>query len=361
MRIIDVRLGERSYRAYVSQDLIERLGELVRENLQGLGRCAVITSEPLKKLFGGRVAESLEGAGLSFNFILAPDGEGAKTWEEAGRMLGQLVDLGIDRKSAIIALGGGAIGDLSAFVSSIYMRGVRHVQVPTTLLSQVDSCLGGKAAVNHPKGKNLIGSFHQPSLCVVDPGLLITLPDEEFISGLAEVIKYGVIADAELFETLESSLQGILDRRMPLLTELIARCLSIKARFVEADEMDVKGYRAALNYGHTVGHAVEHLTGMRHGEAVALGMIVEAGVSRRLGLFPGEDEERLSRLLEAAGLKKMPPKLDPSRVVEAMRRDKKAEAKSPRLALPTGIGRHPRLLEPPLEVIYPHLEAVFNA
>lgn len=360
-RIVEVNLGERSYRAHISEGLIDRLGLLIEESLPGLTGCAVITSRPLRGLFGERVAKSLEEAGIRFDFILVPDGEVSKTWEEAGRVLELLLDLGLDRSSAIIALGGGSIGDLSAFVSSIYMRGLRLVQVPTTLLSQVDSCIGGKAAINHPRGKNLIGAYHQPSLTVVDPALLKTLPKEEFTSGLGEIVKYGVVADPELFGILESSREGLIERRMPLLVEVISRCLSIKARIIELDERDNKGHRAILNYGHTVGHAVEHLTGMRHGEAVAFGMKVEAGISRSLGLLPKADEERLLLLLEELGFKKSLLNLNPSDILEVMKRDKKAEGGSHRLVLPTGIGNPPRLVKVSMEEITPHLEAHLNA
>lgn len=360
-RIVEVNLGERSYRAHISEGLIDRLGVLIKESLPGLTGCSVITSRPLQELFGQRVTESLEEIGIGFDFILVPDGEGSKTWEEAGRVLDLLLDLGLDRGSAVIALGGGSIGDLSAFVSSIYMRGIRLVQVPTTLLSQVDSCIGGKAAVNHPKGKNLIGAYHQPSLAVVDPALLETLPKEEFTSGLGEVVKYGVVADPELFGILESSREGLIERRIPLLVEVIFRCLSIKARLVEMDERDTKAHRAILNYGHTVGHAVEHLTGMRHGEAVAFGMKVEASISRSLGLLSRSHEERLLLLLGELGLRRNPSSLDPSAVLEAMKRDKKAEGGSIRLVLPTGIGAPPRLVKVSMEEITPHLEAHLHA
>ncbi len=360
LRIVDVNLGERSYRAYISEGLIWRAGELLAKSLTGLTRCAVIASKPVQGLFGGPIAKSLEEAGIGFDFILVPDGERAKTWEEAGRILGLLVDLSLDRGSAVIALGGGTIGDLSAFVSSIYLRGVRHVQVPTTLLSQVDSCIGGKAAVNHPKGKNLIGAFHQPSLTLVDPTLLETLPGEEFKSGLGEAVKYGVVADGVLFKAMEASPRDLLERRRPLLMEVIYRCLSIKARIVELDERDTKGHRAILNYGHTVGHAVEHLTGMRHGEAVALGMEVEAGISRRMGIMSMEDEERLLRLLDVLGLRRPPPRLDPMALMEVMRRDKKAEGGSLRMVLPTGIGSPPSLMKVPGGEVIQQLEAHFH-
>ncbi len=361
VRIVEVNLGERSYRAYISRGLLRRLGKLIAEELPNLAGCAVITSEPLRRLFGDRIAESLEDAGVDFEFVLVPDGEGSKTWEEAGRALGLLIDLRLERGSAIIALGGGSIGDLSAFISSIYLRGVRHVQVPTTLLSQVDSCIGGKAAVNHPKGKNLVGAYHQPSLTAVDPTLLETLPREELASGAGEVIKYGVVADPELFEALESTPEGLLERRMPFLEDVIFRCLTIKARIIELDERDTRGYRATLNYGHTVGHAIEHLTGMRHGMAVALGMEAEAGISRSLGLLTREDEERIIGLIGALGLRGRPPRLEPSRVLEAMRRDKKVEGGSIRLVLPTEIGRPPALVKVSAEEITRELEARFHA
>jgi len=340
-----VELGNRSYHVYVGQGLIRRTGELIKENLHSAGRCAVITNEEIHRLHGSPLMASLEKAGFDAELILVPDGEEAKSWDVAGSLLGELVDLGLDRKSVVIAFGGGAVGDVAGFVASIYLRGVRLVQVPTTLLSLVDSSIGGKAAVNHPKGKNLIGAFHQPSVVVADPRLLGTLPQRELISGLGEVVKYGVIADSEIFNILEKKSANVLRKEMDVLVDVISRCCTIKARLVELDERDTAGLRAALNYGHTVGHALEVLTHlmMGHGEAVAVGMNVAAQISSSLGLIGEADVERQRRLLRRLGLETELPNVVSSKLLEAMHRDKKVERDTVRFVLPTGIGSSPIL------------------
>ena len=345
VKLVGVELGERSYPIYIAPGILSQTGDLIRANLPSAGRCAVVTSGSIHRLHGGALMRSLEEARVEAEPVLVPDGEEAKSWDTAGRLIGELLELGLDRRSVIIAFGGGAVGDLAGFVASIYLRGVSLVQVPTTLLAQVDSAVGGKAAVNHPRGKNLIGSFHQPSLVVADPSLLRTLPRRELLSGLAEVVKYGVIADAELFSLLEAKADEILGRDLRVLTEVVARCCAIKARLVEVDERDTRGLRAALNYGHTVGHALESLThhGMRHGEAVAVGMAVAARLSERLGIMDADDVERQRRLLRRLGLRTALPRLAVAALLGAMRRDKKAEAGAIRFVLPTGIGKPPIL------------------
>jgi len=344
-RIVKVNLGERSYSIYISAGSISRAGTIIGEQFPGDRRCAVITSEPVNSLHGESLISGFEEAGLEADVILVPDGEEAKSWNEAERVLGKLLDLGLDRRSIVVAFGGGSVGDLSGFISAIYLRGVDFVQVPTTLLAQVDSGIGGKAAVNHPKGKNLIGVFHQPSLVISDPELLVTLPKEELISGLAEVVKYGVVSDAELFSILESRAEELIERDLTVLTEVIARCSAIKAGLVEVDELDTKGLRSALNYGHTVGHALETLTnfGLRHGEAVAMGMIVASRISESQGLISKSDVQRQGKLLRRLGLRVLCPQLSAFELIEIMHRDKKTEGDSIKFVLPTGIGNPPAM------------------
>jgi 3-dehydroquinate synthase len=344
-RIIKVNLGERSYPIHVSAGSIRRAGTIISERLTGELRCAVITSEPVNRLHGESLTKGLAEANLEVDVIIVPDGEEAKSWNEAERVLGELLDLGMDRRSIVVAFGGGSVGDLSGFVSAIYLRGVDLVQVPTTFLAQVDSGIGGKAAVNHPKGKNLMGVFHQPSLVISDPELLVTLPREELISGLAEVVKYGVVSDADLFSLVESRSEDLIERDLSVLTEVVARCSVIKAGLVELDELDDKGLRSALNYGHTVGHALETLTnfGLRHGEAIAMGMTVAARISESLGLIDEKDVERQSALLKRLGLRIACPQLSASELMETMHRDKKAEGGSIRFVLSTGIGNPPTM------------------
>jgi 3-dehydroquinate synthase len=338
-----VELGERSYCIYVGAGLIETVGPLINEALPSAGKCVVITSETVHSIHGGTLAGSLEEAGINGGTVLVPDGEAAKSWAVAEQLIGELLLKGLDRQSTVVAFGGGAIGDLSGFVASIYLRGVRLVQVPTTLLSQVDSSLGGKAAVNHPMGKNLIGSFHQPSLVVSDPGLLATLPRRELLSGLGEVVKHGVIADGDLFDYVGEHGEEMLDADPDPLTHAVRRSVTIKGRLVALDERDDKGIRAALNYGHTMGHAVEALSGMevRHGEAVALGMVAAARISEELGLMVNDDVGRQRRLLGRLGFDLSPLRLDVSELLEVMRKDKKVKGGSIRFVLPTGIGSPP--------------------
>lgn len=355
---IMVELGWRSYPIYVAKGLIVRVGRLLGERLPSARRCVVVTSDTIHRMHGEALMRSFGEAGIDVGLALVPDGEEAKSWFSADQLIGELLELGLDRQSVVVSFGGGAVGDLSGFVASIFLRGVSLVQVPTTLLAQVDSSIGGKAAVNHPKGKNLIGSFHQPALVVSDLELLITLPRRELLSGLGEVVKYGVIADPDLFGLAEAIGEKLINADLGALTDVVRRCATIKAKLVGLDERDTRGIRAALNYGHTVGHALEVLTGLglRHGEAVALGMGVAAQISERLGLMEKGDVVRQRRLLEQLGFELEPPRLDPLKLIEVMHRDKKVEGDSIRLVLPTGIGSTPVLRPVPDHIISKVLE-----
>ena len=340
-----VDLGVRSYPVYGGTGLLGKVGPLVKRKLPEVISCAVVTSELILETHGEALLKSLREAGIREGTALVPDGEEAKSWSAAEELIGDLLELGLDRKSAVIAFGGGAVGDLAGFVASIYLRGVGLVQVPTTLLAQVDSSLGGKTAVNHPKGKNLRGSFHQPSLVVSDPSILRTLPREELLSGLGEAVKHGVIADADLFKFIEDKAGPLIEADPSALVHVVERSVAIKGGLVSVDERDNKGIRAILNYGHTTGHALEVLSEheLRHGEAVALGMIVASRISNSLGLIPIRDIGRQRKLLEALGLRLTPPKLGSTEIVEIMHRDKKAVGESIRFILPTGIGSTPVL------------------
>jgi 3-dehydroquinate synthase len=339
-RAATVSLGERSYPILVGGGLLGRLGEAICEYIPDTTGCVLVTSPSVDGLYGAKAAETL--APLNPSRVIIPEGEEAKTWDAAGELLGAFIRHGLDRRGVVVALGGGSVGDSAGFAASIYMRGIRVVQAPTTLLGQVDSGIGGKTAVNHPQDKNLVGSFHQPALVACDTGLLSTLPGRELRSGLAEVVKYGVIADSKLFTGLEVEVERLLAADDAALRWVVTRCAAVKARYVEADERDVNGTRAALNYGHTLGHAVETLSGheIRHGEGVAIGMVAASRVAVKLNLLRWEDLERQIRLLEALGL----PTESPYGVEEAlplMRRDKKAEGGAIRMVLPTGIGAQP--------------------
>jgi 3-dehydroquinate synthase len=340
MRAATVHLGERSYPILVGGGLLGRLGEAIGEHLLDVTGCVVVTSPSVDRLYGGQAMTALEA--LHPGKVMVSEGEEAKTWDAAGELLGGLIKHGLDRRGVVVALGGGSVGDSAGFAASIYMRGVRVVQVPTTLLGQVDSGVGGKTAVNHPAGKNLIGSFHQPSLVACDTGLLTTLPGRELRSGLAEVAKYGVISDAILYKGVEVEAEKLLSADPEALRWVVTRCVAAKARYIEVDERDGKGVRAALNYGHTVGHAVETLSGhsIRHGEAVAIGMVATSKIAVSLGLLKQSDLQRQVALLDALGLPTEAP-YGVDEVIPLMKRDKKAEHGSIRLVLPTGMGSEP--------------------
>lgn len=336
-----VELGLRRYPIYIGSRVIAETGRLMNERTLS-SKCAIVSHGDILELHGEVLKENLEDAGIWTHFVVVPPGEESKSWEKAGWLHGVLIDLELDRASSILAFGGGVIGDLAGFVASTFMRGVNLIQAPTTLLAQVDSSIGGKTAVNHAKGKNLIGSFYQPRLVVVDPHLIRTLPRRELRSGLAEVIKYGVIADKNLFELMEKTGETVLDD-VETLEEIVGRCCTIKARIVEKDERDTEGIRAFLNYGHTLGHALEVQSqlSMRHGEAVSVGMFFASEIAVRHGLMHRGDAERLRHLLERLHLPTEVSLREADLVLDAMRKDKKAYAGVIHFVLPTGIGRAP--------------------
>ncbi len=340
LRAATVRLGPRSYPILVGGGLLDQLGEAVGDYLPSVTGCVLVTSQPVDYLYGERAMESL--ALLRPHKVIVPEGEEAKTWGAAGELLGTMISHGLDRRGVVVALGGGSVGDSAGFAASVYMRGIRVVQVPTTFLAQVDSGIGGKTAVNHEAGKNLIGTFHQPSLVACDTGLLATLPPRELRSGLAEVAKYGVVADAKLYGDIELEAEKLLSADENALRWALGRCVAAKARLVEADERDEGGKRAALNYGHTLGHAVETLSGhsLRHGEAVAIGMVAASRIAVEQKLLDETDLERQVRLLERLGLPTSSP-YSAEEVIRLMKRDKKAEGGSIRLVLPRGVGVEP--------------------
>src|SRR5262245_18918241 len=289
------------------------------------------------KVHGPTVIESLRSAGFDVAEILLPIGEEAKTLDVAWQAWDRLLESGCDRTSTVVALGGGAVGDLAGFVAATYMRGIHFVQVPTTLLAQVDASIGGKTAIDHPRAKNLVGAFHQPRFVLVDPAVLTTLPEADFRSGLAEVIKHGIVLDAAYFADLEACLPAVLRRDLPTLQRVVAGSCRIKAAIVERDEQEAE-LRHVLNYGHTIGHALESATGYSrwsHGEAVSLGIVAEARLAERLGIAKAGIAERQEKLLHAAGLPVRGLGAAPSVIIEALGRDKKARD-----------GRGPCLLSP---------------
>lgn len=284
MEKVNLNLGERSYPVFIGEELFSKMDVLL-SNYELSKKIAIISNPTVWKFYGKQVVTSLRTAGFLPVKILIPDGEKYKNLNTVEKIYTQMLKAGIDRKGCVVAVGGGVIGDIAGFVAATYMRGIKLVQVPTTLLAQVDASIGGKTGVDHKLGKNLIGAFHQPLFVLSDIDTLRTLPEREFRAGLAEVIKYGIIMDAELFDFMEKEREKVLAREKDALIFIVKRCSEIKAEIVEKDEREETGLRSILNFGHTIGHAIEAATKYRrylHGEAVAMGMVVEAKVSDRL-------------------------------------------------------------------------------
>lgn len=323
--IVPVRLGERSYTIVVEPGVLATVGERLRT--LGVGsRTAVVTDAAIVRRHGPAVVASLERAGFAVTVVEVPEGEAAKTLAVAEHCWDRLLAAGLDRTSTVLALGGGAVGDLAGFVAATYMRGTNLVQLPTTVLAQVDAAIGGKTAIDHPKAKNLIGAFHQPRLVLVDPAVVTTLPAREFRSGLAEMVKHGVVLDADYFAGLERDAPRLVARDVPALARAIGGSCRLKASVVERDEREAE-LRAVLNYGHTIGHALEAVTRYEtwtHGEAVALGMATEARLALRLGVASEATTRRQEALLSALGLPVRLPPVDADGVIAAIARDKKA-------------------------------------
>ncbi|MFQ5736629.1 MAG: 3-dehydroquinate synthase [Thermodesulfobacteriota bacterium] len=339
MREINVELGSRTYTITIENGLFDTIGERV-SSLGFTGKAALVTNPTVWELYGERVVKGLVAAGLAPVVIKVPDGEEYKNLAEASAVYDALIENRMERNSPIIALGGGVIGDLAGFVAATYLRGVPYIQVPTTLLAQVDSSVGGKTAVNHPRGKNLIGAFYQPRAVLIDPWTLHTLEPRELKAGLAEVVKYGVIWDSEFFGFLEASHEALLKPGSDELTRAIERSCEIKAEVVGNDETE-QGLRAILNYGHTFGHAIESLAGYgtyKHGEAVAMGMAMAAEFSTILGLCGVRDEDRIKGLLRSLGLPVEQPGLPGTAFIESMRLDKKVSDGKLRFVLATEVG-----------------------
>jgi 3-dehydroquinate synthase len=344
-RDVPVRLGSRAYSVRVGRGLLGDVGPLVSSVIGGLDRAGaslVVTNPVVGGLYARTVVDSLKAAGAcEVRTCEIADGERHKTLATVERVYDAALSGGLDRTSIVVALGGGVVGDVAGFAAATLLRGLRVVMIPTTLLAQVDSSVGGKTGVNRAQGKNLVGVFHQPSLVVADPDTLATLPVREYRAGLAEVVKYGVILDAELFELLESRTERLAARDVDVLTDVVARCAAIKASVVERDETE-GGLRRVLNFGHTIGHAIEQATDydrFLHGEAVAMGMIAAARLSERIGACDAQVERRLARLLAAIGLEREIPRDVPrDRLERAVAHDKKAERERVAFIVCSGIG-----------------------
>ena len=338
MRKIRVALGSNSYEILVGPGLLDQAGRLLQEN-GFAGKLVVITHPGLHRQYGEALCRTLAGDGFSVRTLLVPEGEAQKTLATAGRLYQELTDVFAERTTPVLALGGGVIGDLAGFVAATYLRGVPLVQLPTTLLAQVDSSIGGKVAVDHGRIKNRIGAFYQPSLVIADTDTLRTLPAEELTNGLAEVIKSAAIMSREFFVFLEENLGRIIARDAGILEEVVSQTAEIKAGVVMKDERD-SGLRNILNFGHTVGHAVESVSGfdMPHGQAVAIGMVVAARISREMGLLDKNGLDRLTRIIEKAGLPVKMPAINMEKVMQAMKHDKKVAQDKIRFVLLESIG-----------------------
>ncbi len=339
MEVVNVGLGERSYSIYIDKGLLINCGNRLK-NIKTDKKIFIITNHIINKFYGDTLKNSLKDAGFNIYFTEIPDGEEYKTIKTAVEIYDRLLDIKMERGSALIALGGGVIGDITGFVAATYLRGVPYIQIPTTLLAQVDSSIGGKTAVNHPKGKNLIGAFYQPRGVFIDIDTLKTLPKEEILCGVAEIIKYGIIRDRDFFEYLERNIERLINLNEDVLIHSIKRSCETKADVISKDEMET-GLRAILNFGHTIGHAIESLTGYkkyRHGEAVAIGMVYAARLSLETGLCSDEDYKRVFNLIRVAGLPTAISGLDADSIIDSLYLDKKVKEEKVRFVLMKKIG-----------------------
>jgi 3-dehydroquinate synthase len=338
MQTVRVALGERAYPIHIGSGLLGH-ADLVLPHLAAR-RVAIVSNTTVAPLYLDRVAAPLEAAGVRVTRVVVPDGEAHKDWPTLNLVFDALLGARCDRQTTLVALGGGVVGDLTGFAAATFMRGVPFIQIPTTLLAQVDSSVGGKTGINHPLGKNMIGAFHQPQLVLADVETLNTLPPRELAAGLAEVIKHGLILDARFLEWLEANMERLVARDPEALAHAVRRSVEIKAEIVARDERET-GDRALLNFGHTFGHAIEAGLGFGtwlHGEAVGAGMVMAADLSRRLGDLTDADVERVRGLVARAGLPVSAPALGSDRYLDLMSFDKKAQGGKVRFILLKRLG-----------------------
>lgn len=327
MKTLKVHLDKKaqsSHEIRIGRNILDRMVLLLAKNHKA-SRYGIITDHHVNRLYGKALLEAMSGAGLNTFLLEIPAGESSKTIATAMDLAGRLLEAGADRGTLLIALGGGVVGDLTGFVASVYMRSVPYVQIPTTLVGQVDSAIGGKTAVDLPQGKNLLGTFYQPRAVFADLRFLDTLPEREFANGLAEIIKYGIIDDEKLFLRLEEEMEAVKRRDPERLLALVETCCRIKKAIVEMDERE-QGLRRILNFGHTLGHALETASGyaLSHGEGVALGMIAAARLSVRMKYLPESEEKRVEKVIAGAGLPvRIDPSLDTKAVMDGLKMDKK--------------------------------------
>ena len=341
MQTLTVNLGDRSYPIHVGEGILPRAGEFLSQ--AGLrGKVAIVTNPTVAQLYLDAVHEALTDAGFEMIPILIPEGEEHKNLKTLASIYDRLITERLERNSCVMALGGGVVGDVAGFIAATYLRGIPYIQVPTTLLAQVDSSVGGKTGVNHQNGKNLIGAFHQPRSVLIDVTVLQSLPPRELVAGLAEVIKYGVIEHPALFTLLEEKIDKVIGLDRELLVQIIATSCRIKARVVEKDERE-DDYRAVLNFGHTIGHALEAVTDYRkylHGEAVGIGMAQATAISVHQGFCDQRSLERIRKLIRKAGLPAdIPPDVSWQSLIQSMEVDKKSAEGRIKFVMCAGIGR----------------------
>ncbi len=359
MERVEVALGERSYDILISSDWLSEVGKSLRGLIPD-EKVLIVTDERVGDLYADATLDSLQGAGFTAEVLVLPEGEHNKNLATVERIYNFLAEYNYPRRCTLAALGGGVVGDITGFAAATYMRGVNFVQIPTSLIAMVDASVGGKTGVNHPLGKNLIGAFYQPRLAFIDVALLKTLAPEEFRSGLAEVIKYGVIKDTEFFKFLEDEIGHLSGGDTASLQRIVKRSCEIKAEVVSADEREA-GIRAILNFGHTIGHAIEALTNYikyRHGEAVAIGMIAAARIAQKLGMLEDAAVQRLWNVIIRAKLPYHIGTLEPLDIIERMKKDKKVRAKKVRFVLPVKIGEVVIRNDVPADVIRQVLDDV---
>ena len=343
---VEVTLPHQTYTIQIGTGILDQVAEAFSHQA-GARHAVIITDRNVRPLHADSVTRSLEEAGIQSHLLVIEPGESSKSIDVAGQLWGDVLATGADRTSIIVAVGGGVVGDLAGFIASTYARGIRLLQVPTTLLAQVDSSVGGKVGINLPSAKNMVGAFWQPCAVICDTQTLSSLPDREFSAGLAEVVKYGVILDEQFFVELEENAEAIWNRDAALLRRVVARCCELKAAVVGEDERETTGQRAVLNYGHTFCHAIESLTGygqFLHGEAVSIGMICASRLAASMGRIDNELTERQRQLLTRFHLPVEMPSLDPGQMMELMQHDKKVRHGQVRFVLPSRLG-HVELVE----------------
>lgn len=341
MQSVEVALAERSYSISIGTRVLSEIGSTLTARIDSWTHAVLICDQRLAETLGDEVCKSLRNASLRVSLLTVPSGESYKSAHQLGDLWNGMLDQETDRKSVVVAVGGGVVGDLAGFAAATFMRGLRFIQVPTTLLAMVDSSVGGKTGINLPAAKNMVGAFWQPNAVWIDTQCLKSLPEREFRSGLAEVVKYGVILDATFFEYLESHADAILVRDASCIETIVRRSCELKAEVVAADERETSGLRAKLNYGHTFGHAIEATTQyglFLHGEAISLGMMMAGRLAVRLGLWTDECVERQERLLKAFQLPVRAALPSAIELIMAMQHDKKTEHGKLNFILPTKIG-----------------------